>query len=151
MNYHSLLLAVVLSVGFAVAQPEGMLLESSNSGIRSTAAPSTTTSNAASEPSSSSNPYTRGVGERVVGFILMGTGVLNFALAVPMGRMMESTSGDGDLWMGLIFAEGGIRTAIGGVLVGAGYAKFNRHKKWEKEHRAAFSLSPAGALLTYEF
>jgi hypothetical protein len=98
--------------------------------------------------SSVDNPHSRAIGQRVAGFVLIGTAVLNFGLAVPMGQLMESTSGDGELWTGLIFAEGGVRAVLGGVFLGIGYSKYGKWKRWQSEHA---SEEPAFYRLTYTF
>lgn|GEM_PF-5912458 len=97
------------------------------------------------------NPFSSAIGERIVGFILLGTAVVNFALAVPVGQSMESTYDDGDIWTSLIITEGCIRGLVGGIFVGIGYSKYAKYKKWEKENGLRIDMSINQVKLTYNF
>ncbi|MBD3321575.1 MAG: hypothetical protein GF350_10825 [Chitinivibrionales bacterium] len=80
------------------------------------------------------NPFSRAIGERIAGWVLLGTSALNFALAVPIGSMYDDIDGSGDFWRTLIFIEGGIRAALGATFLGIGYGKYSQWKKWERQN-----------------
>ena len=85
------------------------------------------------------NPHSRAIGQRIAGWVLLGTAVLNFVIAVPYGELLNDAGEDGGFYTGLIFAEGGIRAGIGGILLGVGYYKYSRWKNWEREHARSSS------------
>ena len=87
----------------------------------------------------SENPYSRALGERIAGYVILGTAVLNLAIAKPMGQMQEELTGDGEMWTGLILTEGIVRGLLGAVFLTTGYVKYSRWKKWENEHAGSKS------------
>jgi hypothetical protein len=103
-----------------------------------------------SASSKKENPYNRAIGQRVAGFVLVGTGLLNFLLAVPVGNIYNDIDGSGDTWTTLIFVEGGFRTIIGGALAGVGFAKYSKWQNWEREH-AQLSIGANKVALNIQF
>ena len=147
MKIYSMVLIVTLGLNVAFSQSDNTISESTDPQNRDMSS----TTNENYSISKQENPHSKAIGERIAGFVLLGTAVLNFGLAVPMGQMMESTSGDGETWTVLIFTEGGIRAILGAVFIGIGYSKFYRYQQWEKKHGFYFDMAPTRISMKYEF
>jgi hypothetical protein len=104
------------------------------------------------------NPHSRGTGQKVVGFVLLGTG----GLSLGLGALVDASdyyadtykdSGMREFGNGLekaIWVEGIVRAGLGMVFVVAGYAKHSRWKAWERENRPV-SLHLRGTRLVFDF
>lgn len=99
---------------------------------------------------STKNPHSRALGERIAGWVLLGTAVFNFILAVPYGEAMDDSNMDGDVVTALIFTEGGIRALLGGAFLTTGYIKYGKWKAWNAQHSNK-KFFPCHLALNFEF
>ena len=87
------------------------------------------------------NPYSRAIVQRVIGWVLVGSGVVSMLIARPYGELMgDPATLDADFYTGLMLIEGGAEATAGGILLGIGYYKYSQWKNWKREHTG----SPAG-------
>ena len=88
------------------------------------------------------NPHSRALGQRIAGYVVGGTGILDVVLGIvfDVNDVFADMYDDlgqretGEMFEKLMYVEGGIRLLIGVALVSHGYSKYSQWKKWETEH-----------------
>ena len=88
------------------------------------------------------NPYSKGVGPQVVGWILAGDGIVSLALGLSFDANntlsnMYAETGERDLgetMEKILWIEGAVQMAIGIPFIIAGSIQHGKWKKWEIEH-----------------
>jgi hypothetical protein len=107
------------------------------------------------------NPYSRALGPRIAGAVLLGMG----AVAVGLGVIMDANDvfansyedagldrSMGEMFDKLTWIEGAIDCAIGAPLLAVGLVKYSQWKKWEKEHgNAGLTFRFEGSRFVLEF